>query len=72
MPVPGPQGIEEFDHARGLKGDQVMHLATLDFLAAKENVLFLGPPSTGKNPLGDRAGDPWLPSRVLFATSQLG
>jgi DNA replication protein DnaC len=50
----GPRGsrrksIEEFDfdHARGLKRDLIAHLATLDFVAAKENVIFLGPPGTG-------------------------
>ena len=48
-----------------------MHLATLDFVAAKENVIFLGPPGTGKTHLaiglairGCQAGH-----RVLFATA---
>jgi DNA replication protein DnaC len=42
--------LEEFDfeHARGLKRDLIAHLATLDFVVAKENVVFLGPPGTGK------------------------
>jgi DNA replication protein DnaC len=35
-------------HARGLKRDLIAHLATLDFVAGKENVIFLGPPGTGK------------------------
>ena len=45
---PARKSIEEFDfdHARGLKRDQVMHLGTLDFIAGKENVIFLGPPGT--------------------------
>jgi DNA replication protein DnaC len=45
---PARKSIEEFDfdHARGLKRDQVKHLATLDFVAGKENVIFLGPPGT--------------------------
>jgi DNA replication protein DnaC len=49
-PVPGPQSLEEFDfdHAPGLKRDQVAHPGILDFVAAKENVIFLGPPGTGK------------------------
>ena len=48
-----------------------MHLATLDFVAGKENVTFLGPPGTGKTHLaiglairGCQAGH-----RVLFATA---
>jgi DNA replication protein DnaC len=70
---PARKSIEEFDfdHARGLKRDQVMHLGTLDFIAGKENVIFLGPPGTGKTHLatglairGCQAGH-----RVLFATA---
>jgi DNA replication protein DnaC len=47
---PSRKSIEEFDfdHARGLKRDTVAHLGTLDFVVAKENVVFLGPPGTGK------------------------
>ena len=47
---PARKTLEEFDfdHARGLKRDTVMHLGTLDFVAGKENVVFLGPPGTGK------------------------
>ena len=41
----------DFDHARGLKRDTIAHLGTLDFVAAKENVVFLGPPGTGKTHL---------------------
>src|SRR5215208_6541924 len=46
---PARKSIEEFDfdHARGLKRDLIAHLATLDFIAGKENVIFLGPPGTG-------------------------
>ena len=70
---PGRKSIEEFDfdHARGLKRDLIAHLATLDFVAGKENVIFLGPPGTGKTHLaiglairGCQAGH-----RVLFATA---
>jgi IstB-like ATP binding protein len=62
---PARKSIEEFDfdHARGLKRDQVMHLATLDFVAGKENVIFLGPPGTGKTHLAT-GRDPGLPSRA--------
>jgi DNA replication protein DnaC len=47
---PARKSIEEFDfdHARGLRRDLIAHLATLDFVSGKENVIFLGPPGTGK------------------------
>jgi DNA replication protein DnaC len=41
----------DFDYARGLKRDLIAHLGGLDFVAAKENVVFLGPPGTGKTHL---------------------
>ena len=45
---PARKSLEEFDydHARGLKRDTVAHLGTLDFVLARENVVFLGPPGT--------------------------
>ena len=45
---PARKSLEEFDfdHARALKRDTIAHLGTLDFVAAKENVVFLGPPGT--------------------------
>src|ERR1700760_3737900 len=70
---PAPKSLEEFDfdHARGLKRDVIAHLGTLDFAAAKENVIFLGPPGTGKTHLATglairacQAGH-----RVQFATA---
>jgi DNA replication protein DnaC len=50
---PARKSLEEFDyeHARGLKRDLVAHLGTLDFVTARENVVFLGPPGTGKTHL---------------------
>ena len=47
---PSRKSLEEFDfdHARGLKRDLIAHLGTLDFVTAKDNVVFLGPPGTGK------------------------
>ncbi|MEV6138182.1 IS21-like element helper ATPase IstB [Nocardia sp. NPDC051990] len=50
---PYRKSLEEFDfgHSRGLKRDVIAHLGTLDFVTAKENVVFLGPPGTGKTHL---------------------
>lgn len=50
---PSRKSLEEFDfeHARGLKRDVIAHLGTLDFVTAKDNVVFLGPPGTGKTHL---------------------
>ncbi len=70
---PARKSLEEFDfdHARGLKRDLIAHLGTLDFVAAKHNAVFLGPPGTGKTHLAIglairacQAGH-----RVLFATA---
>ena len=70
---PARKSLEEFDfdHARGLRRDLIAHLGTLDFIAAKDNVVFLGPPGTGKTHLATgiairacHAGH-----RVLFATA---
>ena len=70
---PGRKTLEEFDfdHARGLKRDVIAHLGTLDFTTARDNVVFLGPPGTGKTHLAIglairacQAGH-----RVLFATA---
>src|ERR1700692_1952628 len=46
---PARKSIEEFDfeHARGLKRDTIAHLGTLDFVTAKDNIVFLGPPEAG-------------------------
>jgi DNA replication protein DnaC len=50
---PARKSLEEFDfdHARGLKRQLIAHLGTLDFVTARENVLLLGPPGTGKTHL---------------------
>jgi DNA replication protein DnaC len=70
---PARKSLEEFDfdHARGLKREQVAHLGTLDFVAAKENVVFLGPPGTGKTHLAIGLGIRACQAghRVLFATA---
>jgi DNA replication protein DnaC len=70
---PARKSLEEFDfdHARGLKREQVAHLGTLDFVLAKENVVFLGPPGTGKTHLAIGLGIRACQAghRVLFATA---
>jgi DNA replication protein DnaC len=70
---PARKSLEEFDfdHARGLKRDVIAHLGTLDFIAAKENVVFLGPPGTGKTHLATGLGIRACQAghRVLFATA---
>jgi DNA replication protein DnaC len=50
---PARKSLEEFDfdHQRSLKRDVISHLGTLDFITGKENVVFLGPPGTGKTHL---------------------
>ncbi len=70
---PARKSLEDFDfdHARGLKREAIAHLGGLDFISARENVVFLGPPGTGKTHLATgiairacQAGH-----RVLFATA---
>ncbi len=70
---PARKSLEEFDfdHARGLKRETIAHLGTLDFVTGRENVVFLGPPGTGKTHLATglairacQAGH-----RVCFATA---
>jgi DNA replication protein DnaC len=70
---PARKSLEEFDfdHARGLKRDLIAHLGTPDFVTARDNVVFLGPPGTGKTHLATglairacQAGH-----RVAFATA---
>ena len=50
---PARKTLEEFDFsfARCLKRQAVLHLAQLDFLHGRENVVMLGPPGTGKTHL---------------------
>ncbi len=38
----------DFDHQRSLRREVVAHLGALDFVEARHNVVFLGPPGTGK------------------------
>ncbi|HEX4103670.1 MAG TPA: IS21-like element helper ATPase IstB [Pseudonocardiaceae bacterium] len=70
---PARKSLEEFDfdHARGLKRDIIAHLGTLDFITAKDNVVFLGPPGTGKTHLaiGIALRACQAGHRVAFATA---
>ena len=70
---PARKSLEEFDfdHARSLKRETISHLGTLDFVLAKENVVFLGPPGTGKTHLAIGLGIRACQAghRVLFATA---
>ncbi|MFC5799297.1 ATP-binding protein [Streptomyces formicae] len=54
-------------HLRGLTRQQLSHPGTLDFITGRENIVILGPPSTGKTHLaiylGVRAARP-APRRV--------
>jgi DNA replication protein DnaC len=70
---PARKTLEEFDfdHQRSLKRDVIAHLGALDFIEAKENVVFLGPPGTGKTHLaiGISIRACQGGHRVLFATA---
>lgn len=50
---PARKTLEEFDFTfqRPIKKQVIEHLGQLDFLHAKENVILLGPPGTGKTHL---------------------
>ena len=70
---PSRKSLEDFDydHARGLKREVIAHLGTLDFVTARDNVVFLGPPGTGKTHLaiGIAVRACQAGHRVLFATA---
>jgi DNA replication protein DnaC len=70
---PARKSLEEFDydHARSFKRETIAHLGTLDFITGKENVVFLGPPGTGKTHLAIGLGVRACQAghRVLFATA---
>jgi DNA replication protein DnaC len=70
---PARKTLEEFDFSfqRSIRKTLVLHLGQLDFLHARDNVVLLGPPGTGKShlaiALGIRAC--LAGQRVLFATA---
>ena len=70
---PSRKTLEEFDWSfqRSVKKDLVLHLAQLDFLLEKGNVVLLGPPGTGKTHLAIALGIRACLAghRVAFATA---
>jgi DNA replication protein DnaC len=70
---PARKSLEEFDfdHQRSLSRDTIAHLGTLDFITGRENVVFLGPPGTGKTHLATGLGIRACQAghRVAFATA---
>jgi DNA replication protein DnaC len=70
---PSRKSLEEFDfeHQRSLKRETITHLGTLDFITGKDNVVFLGPPGTGKTHLSIGLGIRACQAghRVAFATA---
>src|SRR6201996_655743 len=70
---PARKTLEEFDFTfqRSVKKTVIEHLGQLDFLHAKENVILLGPPGTGKTHLAIALGiRACLASqRVIFKTA---
>ncbi|MBA3852036.1 MAG: ATP-binding protein, partial [Chloroflexi bacterium] len=61
----------DFDHQRSLRRDVIAHLGQLDFVAARDNVVFLGPPGTDKTHLSVALGVRACLAghRVAFATA---
>ncbi|MFC8197445.1 IS21-like element helper ATPase IstB [Streptomyces sp. NPDC057298] len=70
---PARKLLEEFDeeHPRGFDRETVARLGKLDFVAARRNVVFVGPPGTGKTHLAVGVGIRACQSghQVLFATA---
>ena len=70
---PARKTIEDFDFSfqRSLHRDTLLHLGALDFVAARDNVVFLGPPGTGKTHLAIGLGIRACQAghRVAFATA---
>ena len=70
---PARKSLEDFDfdHQRSLRREVISHLGTLDFVAGRENVVFLGPPGTGKTHLSIGLGIRACQAghRVAFATA---
>jgi DNA replication protein DnaC len=65
--------LEDFDfsYQRSVRKEVVAHLGALDFVEARDNVIFLGPPGTGKTHLAIALGIRACQAghRVAFATA---
>ncbi|MBB5913926.1 hypothetical protein BJY24_002793 [Nocardia transvalensis] len=63
---PSRKSLEEFDfdHQRSLRRDANTHLGTLDFVTARENVVFLGPVRNRQDAPVDQVVHPRLPDRT--------
>jgi DNA replication protein DnaC len=65
--------LEDFDfsYQRSVRKEVVSHLGALDFVEARDNVIFLGPPGTGKTHLAIALGIRACQAghRVAFATA---
>jgi hypothetical protein len=70
---PARTALEDFDfeHQRSVNRQTIAHLGTLDVMAARENVILLGPPGTGKTHLAFGLGVRACQAghRVCFATA---
>ncbi len=70
---PARKALEDFDfeHQASVRREVIAHLGALDFVEAKENVVFLGPPGTGKTHLaiGLSVRACQAGHRVAFATA---
>jgi DNA replication protein DnaC len=70
---PARKSLEDFDydHQRSASRQVIAHLGTLDFVADRGNVVFLGPPGTGKTHLAIGLGLRACQAghRVAFATA---
>jgi DNA replication protein DnaC len=70
---PQAKTLEDFDfsYQRSVRKEVVTHLGALDFVEAKDNVIFLGPPGTGKSHLAIALGIRACQAghRVAFATA---
>jgi DNA replication protein DnaC len=71
--LPARKTLEDFDydHQRSVRREVIAHLGALDFVEARENVVFLGPPGTGKTHLaiGLSVRACQAGHRVAFATA---